>query len=364
MFHMLPICGIDRWDISSVTDLTSAFQQVTHFSHEDLPIGNWDVSNVTSLVQTFNGFQSQLPDLGAWDVSSVSNMRGLFCCYRLNVSGIDRWNTPSLTNISYLFYSCGSEEALNLENWDVSNVSNMEYAFAMMRLSVTGIDRWDVSNVESMDSMFSGIFENPMRFYLGDWNVSKVKTMKQMFQSTGYLTGDIGIDAWDVSSVDTFEEMFQFTHRFRGDLRAWKIKPGACTNKIFGHSHMSARFPLPWLENNSIMHDNNWLIRKKMVLWRRAMDVARDSDEAALKRCIRDFRPLEFQKRLAMAKHGMSKEKFAELRMQSIRYNRIECLEMLHKAEGIDGTVEMFLMERLRILMKQAGGSAAQENYG
>ena len=70
---------------------------------------------------------------------------------------------------------------IDISDWDVSNVTNMNGMFFMCKelKSVGDISGWDVSNVTSMTSMFDGcIFFNQD---LSKWNVSKVRYYSYMF---------------------------------------------------------------------------------------------------------------------------------------------------------------------------------------
>ena len=66
--------------------------------------------------------------LNNWNVSNVTNMRGMFF-------EVESFNQP-------------------LNNWDVSNVTNMERMFCYARSFNQPINNWDVSNVTDMTYMF------------------------------------------------------------------------------------------------------------------------------------------------------------------------------------------------------------------
>ena len=67
-------------------------------------------------------------DLNDIDVSNVTNMYGLFI--NLNPYNIDisDWDISNVKNMGYMFYYCKNFNA-DLSKWDVSNVTNMEYMF-------------------------------------------------------------------------------------------------------------------------------------------------------------------------------------------------------------------------------------------
>lgn len=69
-----------------------------------------------------------------------------------------------------MFY--GSKISCELNNWNVSNVTNMERMFQNTAIFNKDIGNWDVSNVASMGYMFtnSAIFNQD----LSSWEVSSV----------------------------------------------------------------------------------------------------------------------------------------------------------------------------------------------
>ena len=98
--------------------------------------------------------------------------------------------TPKLTNATIKRavkdYNCNpraKREVIKLfgkiENWDVSNVTNMSSLFANAHSFNQPLNKWNVSNVTSMKEMFEGA--NSFNQSLNDWNVSNVTDMSFMF---------------------------------------------------------------------------------------------------------------------------------------------------------------------------------------
>ena len=79
-----------------------------------------------------------------------------------------------------MFNNCESFEGKGLENWNVSNVTNM-----------------------------IGVFNKCINFDcdLSNWNVSKVKLMDNMFSYCAKFTGK-GLENWDVSNLISKEKIF------------------------------------------------------------------------------------------------------------------------------------------------------------
>ena len=99
--------------------------------------------------------------------------------------------TPKLTNVTLIHavqdYLKGNSRSRmyvvhkygEINNWDVSNVTDMALLFKDESSFNQPLNKWDVSNVTYMRSMFDGAesFNQP----LNKWNVSKVRDMDAMF---------------------------------------------------------------------------------------------------------------------------------------------------------------------------------------
>ena len=91
---------ISDWNVSSVTDMSQAFQGKQNFNEN---ISNWDVSNVTDMSYMFASAELY-QDIVGWDVSSVTNMSGMFS-FAVTVPhhNIGDWNVSAVTDMSYMF---------------------------------------------------------------------------------------------------------------------------------------------------------------------------------------------------------------------------------------------------------------------
>ena len=178
------------WDVSSVTDMSYAFDEKSNF---DGDISGWDVSSVTDMQAMFLGARSFNQDISTWDVSSVIDM-------------------------GYMFGVAGSFNQ-DISGWNVSNVTSMYKIFFGATSFNQPIGDWDVSNLVSMDGMFKNAesFNQP----IGDWDVSNVTSMNNMFSSAFVFNQPL--NNWDVSSVTDMASMFRYATAFNQDISSWCV---------------------------------------------------------------------------------------------------------------------------------------------
>ena len=216
-------------------------------------VTNLDMSNVVDANRMFDriGYSNSVTNflimgLDDWDVSNVTNMRSMF---------------------QYTGYYATEWNIGDLSNWDVSNVSNMYGMFALTGYSATtfdigNLDNWDVSNVSDISFMFRETGYKATTFDIGDlsgWNVSNVVNIMSMFDKAGYSTGywNIGdLSNWDVFNVRNMSWMFDragynSTSWDIGDLSNWNVSNVVDMTAMFQKAGYSAT---TW----NIGNLNNW----------------------------------------------------------------------------------------------------------
>ena len=96
-----------------------------------------------------------------------------------------------------------SQKALIIKELKIEYFKNKSL-YAVFDASVYNQDlkEWDVSNVTNMEFMFANSKFNKV---LNDWDVSNVTNMRGMFQNSDFAST---ISSWDVSNVTNMESMF------------------------------------------------------------------------------------------------------------------------------------------------------------
>ena len=163
----------------------------------------------------------------------------------------DTLDVSSLTNcikcddFAYIFNGYANvKHIIGLEDWDVSNVENMEGMFWDCENFNSDLSKWDVSNVVDMGGMFSYC-----KFFnsdLSNWNVSSVRNMKLMFNYCDNFNSDLS--NWDVSKVGNMKLMFNGCINFDSDLSKWDISNVENMECMFSNCKSLKQIP-SWYKN-------------------------------------------------------------------------------------------------------------------
>ena len=182
--------------------------------------------NVQRLENVYYMFQDVLCDIdiSGWNTVSLKSTNKMFYAYKgsnINISGM---NTSNVTDMSYMFAHATSLLTINLTNIDTSNVVNMNYMFSgesgawktgMQLTNIIGLSNLNVNNVKNMSCMFESC-GNTITLDLQKWNVSNVTDMAYMFMnnaenepSSKYM--NIMLGEWNTSNVTDMSYMFGFS---------------------------------------------------------------------------------------------------------------------------------------------------------
>ena len=244
-------CDLSNWNVSSVEDMTSMFSNCENFNSN---LSKWDVSSVGDMRCMFNGCEKFNSDLSDWDVSSVKYMINMFDGCK-SLKQIPSWYMKRSSKITESIWSdiqdrssgetireddmiTTNEELKNKikelykeqgegDTLDVSSLTNrikcddFSYIFKGYKRvkQIIGLEDWDVSNVENMEGMFSGC-EN-FNCNLSKWDVSSVRYMTAMFWGCKNFNSDLS--KWNVSNVEGMYGMFYNCETFNSDLSKWNV---------------------------------------------------------------------------------------------------------------------------------------------
>ncbi|MBA5248750.1 MAG: BspA family leucine-rich repeat surface protein, partial [Gammaproteobacteria bacterium] len=253
MFHLSGFNQpINHWDISSVTNMSSMFDETANFNQ---PLNNWNVSNVIDMGSMFEGATNFNQSLNNWNTEKVTNMKNMFkkatsfnqLLNNWNVASvtdmesmfeeatnfnelINNWNVSNAPIVSYMFRNSGFNQSLN--NWNVSKFTDMSDMFYEATQFNQPLNNWNVSNVTDMSYMFESAtnFNQP----LNDWSVSKVTDMEKMFSKATSFNQPL--NNWNVSKVTTLMEIFNGATNFNQPLDKWNVSNTPIVSGMFRNS--------------------------------------------------------------------------------------------------------------------------------
>ena len=172
-----------------------------------------------------------MPD---WDVSNVTDMNVAFANRGVFNADISDWDVSNVTDMTSMFLNA---DAFNQDigDWDVSSVTNMDAMFDGAYSFNQPIGEWDVSNVYEMGIMFS--YAESFNQDIGEWDVSNVGNFGTMFDHAFAFNQDIG--SWDVSNVTDMQSMFYYAESFNQNIGNWDVSNGALMVDMLSYSGLN-----------------------------------------------------------------------------------------------------------------------------
>ena len=153
---------------------------------------------------------SEYGPIEEWDVSEVTDMSHLFAFDGTFNADLSRWDVSNVTDMESMFHACVAFNA-DLSRWDVSNVTDMESMFHDCEAFNADLSRWDVSNVTKMGYMFHAC--EAFNADLSHWDVANVTDMGLMFAGCSAFNADLS--QWNVAKVENMDFAFDDCHAFR-----------------------------------------------------------------------------------------------------------------------------------------------------
>ena len=158
-----PIDSEDHYEYfpESKSELIKIINKLLEDNQTNLNVIN--VSKITDMSDLFSQINENITitniDISDWDVSNVTNMENMFFdCHEFNCN-LSKWDVSNnTTDMGAMFRNCSKFDS-DLSNWDVSNVRHMEEMFVnCLKFKGKGLENWDVSNIEPANMI--GMFKN------------------------------------------------------------------------------------------------------------------------------------------------------------------------------------------------------------
>jgi surface protein len=299
MSHMFVECvefnqPLSSWDTQSVLSMSHMFSRALEFNQD---LSNFKTSSVTDMDDMFYKaykYNNGGVPLNSWNVQNVTSMEAMFCLALKFNQPFTFNNTSNLENVKYMFgnveYSyidkynldengdiildddgdrtrikvrdyknsfCYSIFNQNINNFDTSNVNNMEGLFFNSQSFNNGGEPLNINTslVTNMYSMFkmANVFNQPISFVtnnvtnmksmfenarvfnqdISNFNVSNVTDMAFMFSHALMFNNNDASLTWDTSRVRDMESMFENARSFNQDISGWITSSVGNMNNMF-----------------------------------------------------------------------------------------------------------------------------------
>ena len=210
----IKILEVKQWGNQAWTSMEKAFEgcRNLNITAADVP----DLTTVSSMKSMFNDTNLSIANnINDWDVSNVTNMYSMFANTSINAD-IGAWDTSNVTYMGNMF-SDATAFNQDISSWDTSKVTSMWSMFNDATAFNQDLSSWDTSKVTNMGSMFNDA--TAFNQDLSGWDTSNVTSMSYMFDGATSFNQDIS--SWDTSNVTTMSSMFSRATAFNQDLSSW-----------------------------------------------------------------------------------------------------------------------------------------------
>jgi surface protein len=147
-----------------------------------------EVNGFSKLSYANGGDKNKLTKHIQWGDIVWSSLDSMFWgCSNISFEYTDIPDLSEVTLMRLPFASTSFNSTVN--NWDVSNITDMNNAFRLTGSFNQPINNWDVSNVTNMQNMFNAAsaFNQP----INDWNVSNVENMSNMLNDSSFSVANL-----------------------------------------------------------------------------------------------------------------------------------------------------------------------------
>ena len=257
--------NISGWTVDNVTDMQYMFSSTYSF---DQDLSNWNVTSnlssyptkLDSMFRTAPGFTKVLT--GDWenvpyDTRIDQNMFGWHADHSLRtpqtqghinipydpVTGFTESGELKCALQLYFKNNIYAESLFGeIGTWNIENITHLNYLFTNnypKNSNPPNLNNWNTSNVVDMEGTFKDAeyFNQP----LDKWDVSKVTNMKDMFNNAKHFNQDLS--AWDTQQVTDMTNMLYGCKRFNWYIGNWDTNNVTSTTNMFsGADDYNAQF--------------------------------------------------------------------------------------------------------------------------
>jgi surface protein len=151
---------------------------------------------------------------------------------------IEDWDVSEVTNMKYVFYGSGSSASTfgsfnaDLSKWNTGAVTTMNAMFIMASAFNQDVSNWNTGAVIDMAFMFYGasLFNQDV----SNWNTGAVIDMAYMFNSALVFNQDVS--KWNTGAVTQMKGMFYYAWAFNSDVSNWNTSAVTTMKNMFFNS--------------------------------------------------------------------------------------------------------------------------------
>lgn len=207
-------CDLRNVSENTIGTFNSMFNGCYHLNTVNMPLSQ---QNMNSFANAFNGC-TVLPFINFVNkINGVRDMSNMFygCTNLKTIENIENIDTSNVIYMSNLFYSCENLNDLDLSNLNTSSVQVFSSMFENVPFLgktgsgvkyIYGFENWNVSNVTNMDNMFKNSYSTTI-LDLSKWNPTSLVDASSMFEGCSNLDC-LRIDNFKLENLVNFSLMF------------------------------------------------------------------------------------------------------------------------------------------------------------
>jgi len=178
------------------------------------------------------GSKTDLLEIKQWgSIDFINLFLGFYGCSNMQITATDSPNlllsgSGSSTSLQQIFFNCTALTGNSyMNNWDVSNVTNLVFAFSNTAFNAD-ISNWDVSNMITFSRCFQGC--SNFNQDISSWDMSSVTDASFMFYYATSFNQPIG--SWNLTSATNIFQMLIGASSFNQNIGGWSLRTASTPN--------------------------------------------------------------------------------------------------------------------------------------
>ena len=231
--HLQEINAED-WDLSRATSLASIFNGC--FMLTEIKCENWNVSNVTNMSNAFRDCANLTKlDLSNWNTGKIENFSGMFrdalCLKELHLP--EHFVTSKATNINYILGGLKNIPAIDCSDWDISNVTVIDYAFSYCSSLVEiKLGSWTSTKATNFNALFREDYNLRHVDFPSGIITTQVTIIDNLFYNC-YLLESVDFGGCDFSNCTSMQSVFYGCWSLRTIAHAAALNSHKVENKKY-----------------------------------------------------------------------------------------------------------------------------------